>query len=165
MVSGKKEKLFFAESYFTIQEDTIINNKIKTRALTGHFMYICSDTLYMLPTYESQDIHSVRYKTYGENTDSIKYAPISEISRIIYDRPIGSVSAACFWLFAGTALVASPILSINRNGSFDTSKFLKISGISLGGAALCLGITAVFNERTLEIWPPGARKRLWNFRY
>jgi hypothetical protein len=164
MVSGKKEKLFLAESYFTIQEDTIINNKLKTKSLTGHFLYICRDTLYMLPTHESQDILSAKYKTYGENTDSLKYAPLSEINRIIYDRPIGSISAACFWLFAGTALVASPLLSIQRKG-FDTPKFLRISGISLGGAVLCMGITAVFGERTLEIWPPGAKKRLWSFRY
>lgn len=164
MVSGNKVKKFHSDLFFTIEEDVVINQQAKTKALTGHFMFICRDTIYIQPTFETQDVKGSVFKIYSENTDSLKYAPISEINRIVYDRKISSVSAASFWLFSATALVASPILSIKRNG-FDTQKFFRISGISLGGAAVCLGITAVFGERSLEIKPSTGKKRIWKFQY
>jgi hypothetical protein len=166
LVSGKKSKVFTSRDFIQVQNDTLVNDKIKTGQITGEFLYIKNNNFFLKPMILEDDVKSTSYKWFSENTDSIIGYREKNISRIVYDTHAGTVGAVGFWISGISAFVVSPLVSIKKGGKFDLQKCLTISGISLGSMVLSAGVIILFGDRSLEVSPTSAsKKRRWVVHY
>jgi hypothetical protein len=151
---GKKTKEIYVNSDLSIYSYHIgqRNENIKHHA-SGELLAIIKDTLVLNST--------TMYSYNKKYSDSIIKISIPEINKIYNIRSkVQGVTICTTLLSVVTALIISPLISIQKNG-FNKERFAIVSGTSIGIMALSITIGATFGQKVFLIQPTKKNKKVW----
>jgi hypothetical protein len=168
LTKGGKKKIFNKEHELTYSINQKYSNGDSITSLyTGYIIWAKKDTLKLRLTWieqamflkdelvwESSKTYYLNNTYYQKNAKTEREVSfnINDVYKIEKGR--GNVNFACFSigvLSAITAVIVSPLISINyKDGSFDTDKYAKITGISIPASGVFWAISLNTNQRKFK---------------
>ncbi len=174
---GKKTSVIrFYDEVEVLNKKTFLHKDSMERTLTGNFLFVTNDSIAIKPIW-LRDIrfydHSgqiniddwYKYRNFCANQDTAIKVSLKELNYIHYNRQKAPrVFRYSFFASAATALIVSPLVSIERGG-FNRSRFRTISSISGGAAVIfcvCLGISL---EKEHFLKAKKSKTKVWEIKY
>ena len=173
LVKGQKHKTInYADNIDILNNKTFNNGDSTERTINGKFLFISNDSIAVKPTYY-RDVkyydHTgsgvnddwYKYKTFCKNQDTLMKVHLKDINIFAYNRKyFPKISRYAFYASLVTALIISPIVSIEKGG-FNKNRFKTISAISGGAAFLTITFGLASMNREFLLIPTKKKKHIW----
>jgi hypothetical protein len=146
-----------------------INTDSVEYKIQGNFVTIMQDTMIIRSNeLEVHDFYKVKTDSlhfhYRSLPSGFQKVPISDIKLIKKRRSdLQTFVVSTTLLSLISAAVVSPVISIQKQG-FNTDRFLKVSGTSLGVTALSITVGVVFGSEKFQIKPTAKKKVVWKIK-